>query len=1033
MGKIRGQLRVTSQHMELMMRMSGRQSVKITETLGILDHALFTLDKKIGPIQEQVHEILAAINAAGSVMKIGKILESLYFPSMDERFRMVHESAPDTFEWIFDKPELLQEKQAGLSVTFPDWLSRGSGIFHIEGKPGSGKSTLMKFLCEHRTTGDLLRRWAGDKNLIFAQFFFWRIGSAEEKSLDGLIRGLLSGVIRQDTDLANVLFPQHFGPGVSQDPSNVQLGLTDRDIKTAFDRLIADANVLLKHRICFFIDGLDEFDETRGNTYLGLTEKLCEWARLSGGNVKFCVSSRQFNVFSRAFSGEQRITIQIFTEEDIAELVKQRLSNRNLFKTLAEAHPNRCKELVGNLVKYADGVFLWVSVLLNQLEDALANNDPIEMLEMMVNQAPQELDEFFRHILGTIPGRYRKNALAVLAIAMRMAGILLADEKRQQPYKRFDEIIASEPQHLLLYSCSYLFKALETATLQDLGDTAPLPPLEDMAVSRPEVAALIEATGARVAAQCRGLVERDGGQVRFTHRSIPEFLQRYFSVSSTDHSFNDEDVSVALAWLAAVEMRCGIDIHELSTLSWVLDPTDLYVNMDERADRLMHLVACIRQDKLEKPERVCRLLQATDSALLWKTVGSRSPAAVTPASELPGNDAPGFVIDYAGGLTTLFPKNTNVMGLAAIMGLHEYLAWDLQGAETSFLKEPWYLTNVMGSLVLMNLHEREVPLEEFRGFALQALVQNRVSLGSHLPVLATEDTPYTTSTTLWQGLLSNLLFKAGSITSLRVLRRSQSKVTAVEPGRHCWANIETCLRAGADPASVRFWVGIADGMPTHLTMIDQSFQRPAAPTGPSGERDDRENSPLLSRRHSHDRDVSGFDDSIIGYLVDKEASLRELPDSVLTTLGTMIKSDTPDMYKPDLSFEDFVRWWSPYNSETLLDLCKRNRGLPKRDGQCVVLAGTSGPESTPAQDVKGQHLTDSNPPAGDIGERHGRLRRAAWVLSSKFGIEALQPESFTHARAQMLGLLYSLRICFVGASDRGLQILEMIRRMYEVP
>jgi hypothetical protein len=41
------------------------------------------------------------------------------------------------------------------------WLSEGEGIFHISGKLGSGKSTLMKFLCTRRGTKMELRKWAG--------------------------------------------------------------------------------------------------------------------------------------------------------------------------------------------------------------------------------------------------------------------------------------------------------------------------------------------------------------------------------------------------------------------------------------------------------------------------------------------------------------------------------------------------------------------------------------------------------------------------------------------------------------------------------------------------------------------------------------------------------------------------------------------------------------------------------------------------------------------------------------------------------
>lgn len=49
-----------------------------------------------------------------------------------------------------------------ISESFLHWLSTGNDIFHITGKLGSGKSTLMKFLCEHKRTKEELQKWAGE-------------------------------------------------------------------------------------------------------------------------------------------------------------------------------------------------------------------------------------------------------------------------------------------------------------------------------------------------------------------------------------------------------------------------------------------------------------------------------------------------------------------------------------------------------------------------------------------------------------------------------------------------------------------------------------------------------------------------------------------------------------------------------------------------------------------------------------------------------------------------------------------------------
>jgi len=50
---------------------------------------------------------------------------------------------------------------------FLHWLSAGNGVFHIAGKLGSGKSTLMKFLCDHERTTAELQKWAGTQSLFY--------------------------------------------------------------------------------------------------------------------------------------------------------------------------------------------------------------------------------------------------------------------------------------------------------------------------------------------------------------------------------------------------------------------------------------------------------------------------------------------------------------------------------------------------------------------------------------------------------------------------------------------------------------------------------------------------------------------------------------------------------------------------------------------------------------------------------------------------------------------------------------------------
>jgi hypothetical protein len=102
----------------------------------------------------------------------------LKYPTVQDRFDSVRNAAEGTFNWVFDGSQETRSRsgatnldgidsgshrfgefQADLPVIFASWLASGSGVFHIKGKPGPGKSTLMKYLALHNETGELLGTW----------------------------------------------------------------------------------------------------------------------------------------------------------------------------------------------------------------------------------------------------------------------------------------------------------------------------------------------------------------------------------------------------------------------------------------------------------------------------------------------------------------------------------------------------------------------------------------------------------------------------------------------------------------------------------------------------------------------------------------------------------------------------------------------------------------------------------------------------------------------------------------------------------
>ncbi|KAH9879586.1 hypothetical protein IAQ61_001404 [Plenodomus lingam] len=92
-----------------------------------------------------------------------KLLRSLEFTEQFTRYNAIKEKFENTFEWIYDSEQQQAKSESGTisrrcSQKLKDWLVSDQPLFWIQGKPGSGKSTLVKFLYEDGRTRDILQK-----------------------------------------------------------------------------------------------------------------------------------------------------------------------------------------------------------------------------------------------------------------------------------------------------------------------------------------------------------------------------------------------------------------------------------------------------------------------------------------------------------------------------------------------------------------------------------------------------------------------------------------------------------------------------------------------------------------------------------------------------------------------------------------------------------------------------------------------------------------------------------------------------------
>ncbi|KAF2791788.1 hypothetical protein K505DRAFT_418873 [Melanomma pulvis-pyrius CBS 109.77] len=358
--------------------------------------------ERLSTIMRQLSQRLCDLEIESSATRRDHmLLRSLCFKMMRARETKIATAHTSTFEWIFD-----ERTESKKSTSFLDWLQNQGGVYWVMGKAGSGKSTLMKFLASHRRTRKELLRWAGTDKLITANFFFWNAGTQMQKSQEGLLRSLLFEILRQCPATIPAIFARWTTINRFEDEVDPW---TSSELLECFSMLRNQREH--STRFCFFIDGLDEYEGESSDLIKALQD-------LSGSPlIKICASSRPWFVFKDAFGHCSMLRLEDLTRRDIASYVNDTLGSHPRFATL-RARDARYLDLIRQIVDKAHGVFLWVFLVTVSLRRGLTNADNISDLQKRISLLPQSLEDYFRHILGSVEDVYRSQTAKIFQYAL---------------------------------------------------------------------------------------------------------------------------------------------------------------------------------------------------------------------------------------------------------------------------------------------------------------------------------------------------------------------------------------------------------------------------------------------------------------------------------------------------------------------------------------------------------------------------------------------------------------------------------------
>lgn len=401
----------------------------------------------------------------------------------------------------------------------------------------------MKYLFNSVETTMLLQAWAGMVPLVKASFYFWIPGQKMQKSLEGLLQTLLYHILSTCPDFVTILCPER---AYQQDVETVSLPpWTLPELQKTFLRFQSQTEATAK--FYFHIDGLDEY---YGDTWdvIHTLQKLATCP-----NVKMCVSSRPWNSFQDAFGRTNPYVLRLheWTKRDIRLFASESLM---AYAAHSNFEPSLFQDLIQDIADRAQGVFLWVRLVVHSLRDGIVNDDPVSILHDRLRAIPIDLEDFFEYILRSVDKVYRS----------RMARTFLAASRTPRP----------------LTTVNHYFLDQEDTVFDLETYEGPWP--------NSSIQAVVDQTHRRLNGRFKGLLEPSWSnapakdpKIDFLHRTLRDFLKTERMVGWLSMWASPESNVLLALGRAFLATQLVVDTHskteDLNTMRLVIELASLAI------------------------------------------------------------------------------------------------------------------------------------------------------------------------------------------------------------------------------------------------------------------------------------------------------------------------------------------------------------------------------------------------------------------------------------------------------------------------
>ncbi|VUC37866.1 unnamed protein product [Clonostachys rosea] len=304
-------------------------------------------------------------------------LKSLAYEGMDSRLDTITEESDGTCGWLSSHEN------------FVKWKNQHRGLLWIKGKPGSGKSTIIKYALKR------LSKVYGPETQVFS-FFFHARGHELQKSLLGFFRSVLHQILQRFPGSLNDLVDNF-------NVKEMTVGEPGKDWHWHLQPLqeflkLGLPKILTRFPVVFFIDALDECGQRPALDLIEYFRQILLSLPSTSYQIGICFSCRHYPIIPG--NGGLEVVLEEENSEDISLFVKRSLLVNN---------NDLNDELFDLIIGRARGVFLWAMLVVREVSRMAIEGESMTTMQAEIARIPRGLFPFYEELV-----RSSKNHPAML-------------------------------------------------------------------------------------------------------------------------------------------------------------------------------------------------------------------------------------------------------------------------------------------------------------------------------------------------------------------------------------------------------------------------------------------------------------------------------------------------------------------------------------------------------------------------------------------------------------------------------------------